>query len=372
MFDQTNEVNAGGKKFQVLTHFIESPAKILSAVSSNSMVLYEKNMVVENLNPAQIQEKVYIFHRETVADIELLFYMADKVRSIHHPVSNNKLGIVFLKRNLIDEAVEQFKFALERDRNMVEAITNLGIAYFIQKNYSLALETFQRGKALKVEHADLYNYAGQVNFELNKLDAALLDYERALNINPDYADANLNMGLLYLKMIFKKIEQNDAAGAENFKKLTLKYFILAAELMPPGNIKIFDKVNEFINSNAFNHIPELIEIIKKNNPPLFDYNLEHEFYLKFMFGGKGKDDHYIEDYIRQQQLMISEHPDYADLRNNLGVVYLIQCRNLFLKALDEFREALKLNSDFKKAEKNLKLAENDGKGFLILLRAILK
>ncbi|MBN2090588.1 hypothetical protein JW964_13335, partial [candidate division KSB1 bacterium] len=147
---------------------------------------------------------------------------------------------------------------------------------------------------------------------------------------------------------------------------------LAAELMPPGNIKFFDRIIESINSNSFNTIPELVELINKNNPPVFDYSLENEFYLKFMFGGKGKDDLYIEDYIRQQLQLISDHSNYADLHNNLGIVYLIQCRNLFLKALDEFREALKINSDFKKAEKNLKLAENDGKGFLILLRAILK
>lgn len=372
MFEQTNDVIAGGKQFQVQTHFIETPAKITSAVSSNSILLYEKSVLIENWGPEQIQEKTNIFHREMITDIELLFYMADKVRSIHHPISNNKLGVVFLKRNLIDEAIEQFKFALEQDRNMVETITNLGIAYIIQKNYTMALETFQKGKELKVEYADLYNYTGQVNLELNKLDAALLDFERALKINPDYADAHFNVGQLYLKMIFKKIEQNDAQGIENFKKLALKYFILAAELMPPGNIKIFDKINEFINSNSFNNIPELIDIIKKNNPPVFDYNLENEFYLKFMFGGKGKDDHYIEDYIRQQHKLIFEHPEYADLHNNLGIVYLIQCRNLFLKALDEFRAAIKLNSDFKKAEKNLKLAENDGKGFLILLRALLK
>ncbi|MBN2091914.1 tetratricopeptide repeat protein, partial [candidate division KSB1 bacterium] len=199
MFEQTNEVNAGGKKFQVQTHFIESPAKILSAVYSNSVLLYEKYFGVENLNPEQIREKMYILHRETISDIELLFFMADKVRSIHHPVSNNKLGVVFLKRNLIDEAIEQFKFALERDGKMVEALINLGIAYLLQKNYPLALETLQKGKALNVEYADLYNYTGLVNLELNKLDAALLDFERALKINPDYPAAHFNMAQLYLK-----------------------------------------------------------------------------------------------------------------------------------------------------------------------------
>ena len=103
-----------------------------------------------------------------------------------------------------------------------------------------------------------------------------------------------------------------------------------------------------------------------------DKFLESEFYLKFMFGGKGKDDEFIRDYAEQLRQAIDKYPGYADLRNHLGISYLIQCRNLFLSALEEFREALKINPEFKKAEKNLKLAENDGKGFLILLRAILK
>ncbi len=91
-----------------------------------------------------------------------------------------------------------------------------------------------------------------------------------------------------------------------------------------------------------------------------------------MFGGKGKDDEFIQHYHEKLKKAITKYPRYPDLHNNLGIVSLIQCRNLFLNALDEFREALKLNPEYKKAEKNLKLAENDGKGFLILLRAILK
>jgi len=56
----------------------------------------------------------------------------------------------------------------------------------------------------------------------------------------------------------------------------------------------------------------------------------------------------------------------------VGIVHLIQCRNLFLKALNEFDHALEINPAFDKARKNKKLVENDGKEFLILLRAILR
>ena len=51
---------------------------------------------------------------------------------------------------------------------------------------------------------------------------------------------------------------------------------------------------------------------------------------------------------------------------------MIQGRNLLLRAKEEFKNALDINPKFEKADKNLKLVENDGRGFLILLRALLK
>ena len=96
------------------------------------------------------------------------------------------------------------------------------------------------------------------------------------------------------------------------------------------------------------------------------------FYLKFMYGGKGLDNDIIKKYEDKLELALEVHNDFADIWNNLGIIHLIQCRNLFLQALSEFKRALEINPGFDKARKNKKLVENDGKEFLILLRAILK
>jgi len=130
---------------------------------------------------------------------------------------------------------------------------------------------------------------------------------------------------------------------------------------------------EFIEENNYDDAFKALE--KADSDQLITYefrSFENEFYLNFMFGGKGKDDKFVEDHIKRLQRAIDKYPEYADLRNDLGIAYLIQCRNMFLKGLNEFRNALEINPEYKRAEKNLKLAENDGKGFLILLRAILK
>ena len=91
-----------------------------------------------------------------------------------------------------------------------------------------------------------------------------------------------------------------------------------------------------------------------------------------MYGGKGLDINTIHRFEKRLEKALEKNPDYADIWNNLGVIHLIQCRNLLLQALNEFNRSLELNPGFEKAVKNKKLVENDGKEFLILLRAILK
>lgn len=91
-----------------------------------------------------------------------------------------------------------------------------------------------------------------------------------------------------------------------------------------------------------------------------------------MYGGRKLNIEIIQKFEDRLNEAIEKNNNYADLWNSLGIVHLIQCRNLFLQALSEFDKALELNPSFDKALKNKKLVENDGKEFLILLRAILK
>jgi cell fate (sporulation/competence/biofilm development) regulator YlbF (YheA/YmcA/DUF963 family) len=130
---------------------------------------------------------------------------------------------------------------------------------------------------------------------------------------------------------------------------------------------------DYIEANNFQEAFKALQNADADKKDANEFeNLENEFYLNFMFGGKGKDDEFIQEYTNKLCSAIEKKPNFADLRNDLGIAYLIQCRNLFLKGLSEFRAALSINPEYERAKKNLKLAENDGKGFLILLRAILK
>ncbi|KPL08427.1 hypothetical protein AMJ86_00560 [bacterium SM23_57] len=368
-----SEVMAGGTRFLVQTDYFAPTEKIISTLSdANKEFIRNETDFSKDVPLEKLKEALNSIHREMVSEMELLFYISDKIKTINHPVSNNKLGLVFLKQGLIDEAIKEFQIALERNPEFIEAYNNLGLAYLLQKNYKEAIEIFHRGLERNTRFADLYNNVGYAFYELGDCKQAIKRLEKALEINRDYAEAHFNLGQTFLKILHEKSEDDELPDLNECKNQALEHLMIAAELMPPRNLKYFDKIYEHIGTDNIEATFEILDNIKAVNYDRFEVDFESEFYLKFMFGGKGKDDAFISNYTNDLRTSIEKHPQYADLHNNLGIVYLIQCRNLFLKALDEFRQAIKINPEFSKAEKNLKLAENDGKGFLILLRAILK
>ena len=91
-----------------------------------------------------------------------------------------------------------------------------------------------------------------------------------------------------------------------------------------------------------------------------------------MYGGRELPREEMDFYERQISDEADRHDGFADYWNELGVVHLIQCRDYFLKALNEFDKALKINPKYENAKNSLELVKRGKNGFLILLRAILK
>jgi len=99
---------------------------------------------------------------------------------------------------------------------------------------------------------------------------------------------------------------------------------------------------------------------------------QSEFYIKFMFDGLDKETKTLSHYIRTMEKSVAQYPEYADLRKSLGTAYLLKSWHYFIQSIEEYRKSIEINPDFERASKHLKLLENDSRGFLILLRTILK
>jgi len=101
--------------------------------------------------------------------------------------------------------------------DLVQALNNLGIAYFEQGKYDDAVATYQRALVVKPDYARAHCHLGNAYYKQGRYAEAVGSYRRALAIEPNYAEACSDLGtaLVYL-------DRPDEAVANCRKALDLK------------------------------------------------------------------------------------------------------------------------------------------------------
>src|SRR4051812_17230234 len=70
-----------------------------------------------------------------------------------------------------------------------------GVAFYEQKEYDSAVYYFEQLAAMKPKDAVVYYNLGNTYYRLNRIAPAVLNYERALKVDPGYKDAKDNLAL---------------------------------------------------------------------------------------------------------------------------------------------------------------------------------
>ncbi|MGD9899629.1 MAG: tetratricopeptide repeat protein [Calditrichaceae bacterium] len=375
-----DNVNVTGRKFHVQTASRSAKGVVQCEVfeagrliTTHEVEFERRKYGDEHSLEERVKTMVEGLHRDTLHEIELMFMIAEKVKKLRHAPSNVKMGLMFLRNNLVQDAIEQFELGISIDQKSVDALNNLGLAYIKLGKNAKAIQILNKALELGPPYADIYHNLGLVYLNEKQHYKALGYFQEALRINPGYMEAHYNLAILYLDSILydkkddllpppsiryersqQQLKKIESDGNSYFKQMMPKIQKMLIN-------KEIDQVINFLSTNRNRVFPnEVLSLIGI------------DFYLKFMYGGKGLNNDIIKKFENKLFKAIDGNADYADLWNNLGIVHLIQCRNLFLKALTEFDRSLEINPTFDKALKNKKLVENDGKEFLILLRAILK
>jgi len=76
-------------------------------------------------------------------------------------------------------------------------LTELGMIYAKSKRFDLAANAFAKATANNSQNAVAFNWQGILFRQANNYSRAEQAYKRALSINSDYANAHLNLGILY-------------------------------------------------------------------------------------------------------------------------------------------------------------------------------
>jgi len=88
--------------------------------------------------------------------------------------------------------------------------TNLGLAYFSLQQAELAEQAFQQAVTRNPNDAVAYNHLGILQRHNGRFQEALVQYQRAIEIDDSYAPAYLNLGILfdlYLQDLEKALQQ---------------------------------------------------------------------------------------------------------------------------------------------------------------------
>jgi tetratricopeptide (TPR) repeat protein len=103
-----------------------------------------------------------------------------------------------------DKAAEQYEKALETDPEYVDAMTNLGVAYYNLGQLDKAIEQYNKAIKIAPSDADIRSNLAAAHVQKHQstsdpeeLDRAVEQYEKAIELNPDLAEAHFGLGVIY-------------------------------------------------------------------------------------------------------------------------------------------------------------------------------
>jgi len=312
-------------------------------------------------------------HQGMMEELKMLFYIHKKLQPLKKYLAHYKLGSIFYSRNILKEAIENFELAIKLNGEFVASYILLGKCYIKKEQYAKAVEIFEQGLKIKPNYPDLANSMGvALTFEKDYNRAARV-LQDILHKKPDFHEANFNLGIVLFLSTLEGSGKHDKAVVPSRVTRSIQSLNKLDRYKDSHWQESFDQTIERVSEGTLDEIlGDLADLQFKLLTHLkIDISTE-SFYLKFMYGGRELSFEELDSYERRIRGLEEKRQNFADYWNEMGIIHIIQCRHLFLKSVEEFEKAVELNTNYIEASNNLELIKNIKKGFLILLRAILK
>jgi len=119
------------------------------------------------------------------------------------------LGAVYEKKGMLDKAIAEYRKALNLNPEVVEAYNNLGVVYEKKGMLDKAIAQYRKAVAINPKFEAAYNNLGQLYEKKGMLDKAIAVFNEAISIGPDCAGYYYGLGNIY----YKKGMANEAIAA---------------------------------------------------------------------------------------------------------------------------------------------------------------
>lgn len=166
--------------------------------SSRKISLYRQALALDPTNPALY----YDLGDEYMQHGQLDLALQTCLDALHHGIRTDmifsRLGSLYLRQGNLNQAIENYQQAIQLNPLDVEAQSNLATAYSDAGQLNQASRQFQRVLAIQ-DYVPAYNGLGLVAVKQHDFVNARKNFNRALQINPKFASAQLNLGVLCMQ-----------------------------------------------------------------------------------------------------------------------------------------------------------------------------
>ena len=159
---------------------------------------------------------VLLMRTERFAEAEKFIARAVKLDQ-SSDVSYYNYGLISIKLNKPEQALEQFEKALQLNPKVADTWNNRGTVFNNLKEPERAIADFDRAISLDPNYAGAFCNKGKALAALGRYNEALAAYERALGLKPDLADGWLGRGAM-----LRQFTQHGEALAACDRALALK------------------------------------------------------------------------------------------------------------------------------------------------------
>jgi tetratricopeptide (TPR) repeat protein len=366
----TDRFSRLSREYMIQTSVNELRKVIVCSLFHSGQLINSKSFPLpEKLAANVLLDLVSRLHEQCLAEVDSLLGLVERMRNLDKPEIIEKLGKTLCARELFDEGKELLSMAVLKYPELPGLRFVLGKLYLAKGIYDDAVDQLCRAVELAPAYPDYHHHLGVAYLNSKRPVAAIDEFKKAVEQNIYYHEAYFNLGLGFIQ---NGIVREDFNLAKNLEQNCLQAFQKAILFNPAYMNQAYEEGLALLREGKLQQAYDTLSMVAKEIVTHGSEERLLEMYLRYIHGENGMTEDGIRQYVEQIGDLLKANPGHADLHNELGMAYTVMSKFMNNKAMDHFKEALRINPHFLKATRNLKLSQNDLKGFEVLLEAIVK
>lgn len=266
----------------------------------------------------------------------------------------NLMGLIAQARGLHDQACTWFYKASKEAPSSAHIYFNMGFSLFNDNKPYEAIESFQKAISINPDMKEAYNYLAEVYRFLGEKEKAEQTFREALNLDPNYLDARINLAVLQ-----KNVSELEDIVNESPDNAMAVYYLSrlyndekAYSFLACHAFEVYD-IQLRLGELALTFAPDKAENFFKNALSLNPSSVEARINLG-NFATKRCDWDEAEKLFRRAIEL-----DKNSFEAHAGYAQMLHLSNRKAEALEEYRAAVLLNPESPEISNNLGLILKD-------------